>query len=148
VPAGTGMLVMSADETEVRGNTVRGNETTGVVVLNYRSILGDPRDAMYSPYPETTWVHDNTFAMNGADPHNDLLRNATETLPLEDIVWDGSVDPARASDPAARFCITGNTGARFRNLNLPDVGAGARTDLAPHNCMHPALPTITQPVGG
>ncbi len=147
VPAGTGMLVMSADETEVRGNTVRGNVTTGVVVLNYRSILGDPRDAMYSPYPETTWIHDNTFAMNGADPQYDLLRNATDMLPLEDILWDGSVDPMRATDPTARLCITGNTGARYRNLNLADVGAGARTDLAPHNCMHPALPMITQVAG-
>jgi hypothetical protein len=102
---------------------------------------------MYSPYPDTTWIHDNTFAMNGADPQYDLLRSAADPLPLEDIIWDGSVDPMRAMDPTARLCVTGNTGARFRNLNLADVGAGARTDLAPHNCMHPALPMITQVSG-
>lgn len=143
VPPGTGMLVMSADETEVRGNTIRGNVTAGVVVLNYVAFLNDPRDPMFNPYPETTWVHDNTFAMNGADPQNALLRASTSALPLEDIVWDGSYDPMRAMDPAARLCITNNPGARFRDLNVRDVGAGPRTDLAPHNCMHTPLPMLT-----
>ncbi len=140
VPAGIGVLVMSADETEVRGNTVRGNETAGFVLLNYRSFLGDPHDPMYSPYPETTWVHDNTFSNNGADPHYDLLR--AFGVPLEDILWDGSVDPMRATDPTARLCVTHNPGARFRNLSLGDLPSST-TDLAPHDCMQPPLPMIT-----
>jgi len=140
VPAGLGMLVMSADETEVRGNTVRNNETAGAVVINYRSFFGDPRDATFSASPETTWIHDNTFATNGADPHYELLRAFGS--PLEDVLWDGSVDPTRAADPTARLCVTGNTGARFRNLSLGDIPAST-TELAPHNCMHAPLPTIT-----
>lgn len=141
VPAGLGMLVMSADETEVRGNTVRRNRSSGVAVVNYSTVLGDPRDPMYNAYPETTWIHDNTFANNGDEP--EALLAMVGFAPIEDILWDGSADPARRADATARLCITNNGAARFRNFNVADIGAPS-TDLAAHNCTQAPLPEITR----
>ena len=141
VPPGTGVLVMAADQTEVRNNTIRNNNTVGVVVVDYRTAnSGTIRDMAYNTLPEGTWIHDNTFTSNGTDPHGDLA-GAVPARPVEDILWDGRVDPMRAGDAAARTCVTNNTGARFRNFNFEDLGSQS-TDLARVNCMLTPLPTI------
>lgn len=142
IPAGTGVLVMAADETEVRGNTIRNNVTAGVIVIDYRTAnSGTIRDTMYNTFPEGTWIHDNTFMNNGTDPRGDLAAVVSER-PVEDVLWDGRVDPMRASDMSARTCVTNNTGARFRNFSFEDLGSQS-TDLTRVNCMLAPLPMIT-----
>jgi parallel beta-helix repeat protein len=140
VPVGIGVLVMAADETEVRGNTIRRNNGTGVGVVNYRLVFRDPMDANYNVFPEGTLVRDNMFSDNGSAPMGEPL--SLLNAPVEDIIWDGAVDPARSADSAARTCVTGNGTARWRNLSINDV-ASSNTDLTRVNCTLPALPELT-----
>jgi hypothetical protein len=99
------------------------------------------------------YIHDNTFSGNGQNPHGglEIIKGAGQTL--EDIVWDGDVDPN--ADPATadqrRVCIQTNGSATFRDFQFSAVPSGIgdltvqSTDLAPHDCSYPALPTITLP---
>lgn len=140
VPTGIGVLVMAADETEVRGNTIRRNNGTGVGIVNYRLVFRDPMDPNYNIYPEGTLVRGNTFMGNGEMPMGEPL--SLLPTPVEDIVWDGAVDPMRAMDANARTCVTDNGAARWRNISINDV-ASSNSDLTRVNCTLPSLPEIT-----
>jgi hypothetical protein len=70
--------------------------------------------------------------------------------PLPDVLWDGIVDDAKkvegALPEALRVCIRANGDADFANFhadhaNFP-VEFEVTRDLAPHDCMHPALPAV------
>jgi parallel beta-helix repeat protein len=150
VPAGTGMMVLATDDIAVSANTIANNGSVGVAILSYdlaevlTGIAAD--DPMYDPYPETIYIHDNTFTNNGASPAT-LLLAFGGTPPLEDILWDGIVDPmAMDTDGHLKLCIQ-NTGARFRNAGVTITPTGPSpmptTDLAPHDCMHPTLPPVS-----
>jgi hypothetical protein len=62
---------------------------------------------------------------------------------LEDIVWDGDVDPKKDNTGGSlSLCIKGNGLATFRDINVPGLGMNQTTDLALHDCAHPANPPI------
>ncbi len=86
VPPGTGIMIMTADNTEVFDNTIRGNQTFGVAITSLY-ILYD-RDTVFDlgPLPENNWIHDNTFENNGYDPQGLVLELG---LPGADIGWTG-----------------------------------------------------------
>lgn len=140
VPGGTGAFILAADDTEFTGNEVRGNETTGLVIISYLTdILGNYDDDAYDPYSEGSWVHDNTFADNGDMPQG-LLGGLGLEVPLPDILSDGCQAEGQAMDPARRTCIREN-GATFRDIDLcGDMTAS--DDLAPYDCEHDAQSTI------
>ena len=86
VPPGTGIMIMTADNTEVYNNTIRGNQTFGVAVTSLY-ILYD-RDTVFDlgPLPENNWIHDNTFENNGYDPLG-LVKDIG--LGGADVMWTG-----------------------------------------------------------
>ncbi len=86
VPPGTGIMIMTADNTEVFDNTIRGNQTFGVAITSLY-ILYD-RDTVFDlgPLPENNWIHDNTFENNGYDPQGMVKELG---LPGADIGWTG-----------------------------------------------------------
>ncbi len=140
VPGGTGAFILAADDTEFTANEVRGNETTGLVIISYLTdILGAYDDDAYDPYSEGSWVHDNTFADNGDMPQG-LLGGLGLEVPLPDILSDGCEAEGQAADAARRTCIR-EDGATFRDIDLcGDMTAS--DDLAPYDCEHDAQPTI------
>lgn len=86
VPPGTGIMIMTADNTEVYENTIRGNQTFGVAVTSLY-ILYD-RDTVFDlgPLPENNWIHGNTFENNGYDPQG-LVKDIG--LGGADVMWTG-----------------------------------------------------------
>jgi cytochrome c peroxidase len=86
VPPGTGIMIMTADETEVFNNVIRNNQTVGVALTSLY-ILYD-RDTQFDlgPLPEGNWIHDNTFENNGYEPMGLV---AELDLPGSDIMWTG-----------------------------------------------------------
>ena len=72
MPPGTGVMIMTADNTEVFDNTIRGNKSLGVGVTSLYIIY--PRDTVFDlgPLPENNWIHDNTYEHNGYDPDQSL----------------------------------------------------------------------------
>lgn len=117
VPPGTGIMIMTADNTEVFGNTISGNKSFGVALTSLYMIY--PRDTVFDlgVTPENNWIHDNTYSHNGYDPAG-LVKDIG--VGGADIMWTGdgatnSFDESNATkfppilpgrnwpDPAKRF---------------------------------------------
>lgn len=85
VPPGTGVLVMAADNNEVTGNEIRGNDCYGVAVFSLETALEKDTAFDVGPIPENNWIHDNTYSDNGRNPAGALARAG---LKGADLVWD------------------------------------------------------------
>jgi cytochrome c peroxidase len=86
VPSGTGIMIMTADNTEVFNNTITGNQTFGVALTSLYMLY--PRDTVFDlgPLPENNWIHNNTFENNGYDPAG-MVKDLG--LPGADVLWSG-----------------------------------------------------------
>lgn len=141
VPPGTGMLLLAADGTEIRDNTITNNESVGVLVVSMSTIdtiLGTTPDPQTDGHAENSFIHNNTFTNNGTDPQSLLL--VLGTNPVENIVWDG-VLKAGATDT---FCLGDPPESSFRNMH-DSVGQPADDtfDASAHTCTKPPLPALS-----
>ncbi len=117
VPPGTGIMVMTADQTEIFGNTISGNKSFGVALTSLYMIY--PRDTVFDlgAIPENNFIHDNTYSNNGYDPAGlvkDLGVGGADLMWTGD-GWSNSFDEPNATkfppilpgrswpDPAKRF---------------------------------------------
>jgi parallel beta-helix repeat protein len=142
VPPGIGVLVLAADETDIHANTFRSNGSTAVLIVSCftNNNLSECRSTVtYDQFPQQTYVHGNTYEMNGTQPAP-IFAGLLNVTQLEDIVWDGDVDPSQPNDKVV--CVQETT-ATFRDFNARDAFANQSTDVAPHQCMLPPLPPIT-----
>ncbi|MDQ3035975.1 MAG: right-handed parallel beta-helix repeat-containing protein [Myxococcota bacterium] len=144
LPAGTGMMVLAANQVEIRDNQITGNESTGILVASYTAavFLGEPMptDPDYDLYIDDLWIHGNTFTENGTAPHEPLFQIAVVggATTLEDVVWDGELaEGASATD----FCFEGE--GTFRDGNLASMFMTQSTDRAPYMCTGAAVPGVT-----
>ncbi len=87
LPAGTGILIVAADRSEVRNNEIHGNETMGLGVISLQKLLPDRAEFDVGTEPEANWIHDNSYEDNGTDPDPALSEAG---LPGADLLWDGS----------------------------------------------------------
>ncbi|HEY3136798.1 MAG TPA: parallel beta-helix domain-containing protein [Blastocatellia bacterium] len=85
VPPGTGVLVMAADNNEVAGNEVRGNDCYGVAVFSLETAFEKDTAFDVGPIPENNWIHDNSYSDNGRNPAGALARAGIKGA---DLVWD------------------------------------------------------------
>ena len=148
VPRGTGILIAMAHDTQVYANTLRGNGGPAILILSWPTIAFltglAANDDQYDQFSEGSYLHDNVFSGNGATPPVEFTGEPLSlTPPIEAILWDGFVDTMKpaASVEQRRQCIINNTGASFRNFNVPDL-ANPKTDLAAHACAHAPLPRV------
>jgi len=141
LPVGVGFMILAADENEVRGNTSRGNNTTGLMVISYSEAFFEPADdPNFDAYPEGNYVHDNVFVANGAAPEA-----ALEPLygkPAPDMVQDGCLDPDKVQAPALVNCFDQNGAASYLNFDLCGGGMNPSTELMAVTCQHPELPEL------
>jgi hypothetical protein len=86
VPPGTGIMIMTADHTEIFNNVIRDNSTVGIGLTSLYLIY--PRDTVFDlgPLPEHNWIHDNIYSNNGYDPQGLV---AEIGVPGADILWTG-----------------------------------------------------------
>jgi len=147
IPPGLGILVMAIDNVEISNNNLHDNLTTGVLLISFKTVElldsfeRDP-DPDYDPYPETYYIHDNTFADNGTSP-DPLFVDNFGLSELPDITWDGFTDPDKDnSDGALSICIRNNAEASFLNMDVFGGGMGSTTELTAHDCEHPALAPV------
>jgi len=85
VPPGGGILIMAADETEVTGNEIRGNNSYGVAVMSLS--VSFPRNTSFDvgPLPERNRIHGNIYADNGRSPAPKITEAG---LAGADLLWD------------------------------------------------------------
>ena len=95
VPAGSGIIVMAADDVRIEGNIITGNNTAGILVSDL-SFIGDiSSDPDSEPNPDRLAVLDNFMEDNGTDAVAEVkaLSMATNfTTRGPDIVAVGSAE--------------------------------------------------------
>jgi parallel beta-helix repeat protein len=98
VPPGGGILIMAADDTEVTGNEIRGNNSYGVSVISLDSSFPAGTKYDVGPVPERNWIHDNRYADNGRQPAESIKARG---LKGGDLIWDLSGWSNRWDEPTA-----------------------------------------------
>jgi parallel beta-helix repeat protein len=147
VPPGIGFMILASDNNELRDNKIRGNKSTGVVIVEYETATGalfEPfDDPDYDIYAQANWVHDNEFSGNGTDP-SELIAGITKERPVPDLFHDGCSDAKRDNaDGSLTNCFSDNTGdkgaASYVNIDLCGSLANQTTDIKPVTCKHEPL---------
>jgi parallel beta-helix repeat protein len=67
IPAGTGILVMAADDVKIEGNIITGNNTAGIIVTDLSYAANVSADPDSEPNPDNLAVLDNFMQDNGND---------------------------------------------------------------------------------
>jgi parallel beta-helix repeat protein len=86
VPPGTGIMLMTADNTEIFNNTIRNNQTAGLILTSLYILY--ERDTVFDlgPLPENNTVYGNRWENNGYSPAG---MAAEIGIPGADIIWTG-----------------------------------------------------------
>lgn len=101
VPAGSGILILSADTTEVTGNTFTGNKSfaVGLVALtDFPGFFGEQSAWDIPVVPENNWIHDNVYSNNGYDPDPEVLEAGFIGA---DLLWSTAGPGNRWDEPTA-----------------------------------------------
>ncbi|WP_448566823.1 parallel beta-helix domain-containing protein [Thalassotalea ganghwensis] len=67
IPAGTGILIMAADEVIVEGNIISGNKTAGIIITDHNNAPNTTMDPESDPAPDKVMILDNLMLNNGYD---------------------------------------------------------------------------------
>jgi putative cofactor-binding repeat protein len=67
IPAGTGILIMAADEVVVEGNVIKNNKTAGILITDHGSAPNVTIDPESDPSPDRIMILDNLMTNNGYD---------------------------------------------------------------------------------
>ncbi|MFT6033652.1 MAG: parallel beta-helix repeat protein [Arenicella sp.] len=65
IPAGTGILVMAADQVIIENNIISDNKTAGILIVDHGSAANVSDDPESEPNPDQVSVLDNTMLNNG-----------------------------------------------------------------------------------
>lgn len=147
VPAGTGLLINANDRVEVFENQFGDNRTAHVLIA---SSFDDSQGVQptFDPFPETLYIHDNLYAGGGDAPDLEALetlRQAAfgESGRLPSIVWDGVVNPDKASDgvlpPELALCVGNPADAQLVNVDAGGGYSSISLDMTSHLCVHDRL---------
>lgn len=139
VPPGTGVMLLAANDVELRGNTIEGNDSTGVLAISFATaelagLVGEPDDG-YDPWLEGAYLHGNTYTGNGAHPAAlfTVVTSPAGIDTLEDVVFDGFVGPELSAETT--FCMQGSGTYRDADFDAPAAMQMSTTDLGAHACM-------------
>jgi parallel beta-helix repeat protein len=69
IPAGTGILIMAADEVIVENNIITGNKTAGIIINDHYNAPNVTIDPGSDPYSDKVMILDNVMDNNGYDTH-------------------------------------------------------------------------------
>jgi len=72
IPAGTGILVMAADDVVIEGNIIRDNKTTGILITDHGNAANVTIDPESEPNPDRVKILNNTMLNNGYDTIGDV----------------------------------------------------------------------------
>jgi parallel beta-helix repeat protein len=149
VPAGSGVVLNSADKVEIFDNDIADNKTANVIISSYWSTgymnkYGVSKD--YDPYPEEVYVHGNRFKGGGDSPDGLDLKALKVAMfglngALPDVLWDGYINAKRAQGP--QICVEGGSGVL--NADGPNKYKSPSMVGDRMRCSLPPLPTIALP---
>lgn len=150
VPAGIGVMLLAANQVEVRNNEITGNLSSGIVVVSFQTVvvLGveDPTesDPDFDMFSEDIWLHDNETSNNGQEPLDELALIGLSATPmvttLEDILYDGFVPGADTE-----LCISETGTIRVATPTPEGMFPGQSTDPEPFDCTGATVAPVTLP---
>lgn len=98
VPPGSGVMILGADEVEVTGNQIEGNQSFGIAMIHLDMLYGKGAKYDLDPVPENNWIYGNTFVNNGYEPAGIIKENGFDG---RDILWDLSGNGNSWDEPEA-----------------------------------------------
>lgn len=100
VPAGTGLLIISADTTDVTGNTFKDNKSLAVGIVAVTDFPGFFNQTTWDipVLPENNWIHANTYVNNGYDPDPGVIEAGFKG---RDLLWSTAGDGNRWDESGA-----------------------------------------------
>ncbi|HMY21640.1 MAG TPA: parallel beta-helix domain-containing protein [Polyangium sp.] len=139
VPKGCGMVLLATDQNEIALNKIVDNDTTGVLILSYtEKFIGTSKDPNFDEYPESNYIHDNTFDKNGLLPDGKMGAIVVKK-PIPDVVTDGCVDAMKMNtNNSLTNCLKNNGSGTFTDIGVCN-GFMQTTDIAPVTCEQPAV---------
>lgn len=72
IPAGTGILIMAADDVIIENNIISGNDNAGVVIVDLVNGADASKDPNAEPNPDRVVILDNLMYNNGNKPKGEL----------------------------------------------------------------------------
>lgn len=99
IPAGTGILIMAADEVVIHDNIITGNKTAGMLVVDHQNASNVTIDPESDPVPDKVAILNNFMMNNGFDTIDEV-----KALMLTEFKT-GSPDIVRVGD-ARDGCIS------------------------------------------
>lgn len=72
IPAGTGILIMAADDVVIEGNIISDNKTAGVLITDHDNASNVTFDPDSEPNPDRVALLDNVMLNNGYDTINEI----------------------------------------------------------------------------
>ena len=113
IPAGTGILVMAADDVVIEGNIISNNKTAGIIINDHSYASNITMDMESDPNSDRTMILDNVMLNNGYDTIPEVTAVALTELHtgLIDIVHVG---------PSKDSCIINRH--RYRAVGIGNYG--------------------------
>ncbi len=145
VPYGVGAMILASDDNEFHNNTIRGNDSTGIITVSYNLELLPPYDdESFDRFAQGNYIHDNTFEGNGTMPALlAIVVSGNMDTPLPDIMDDGCADPDLMNEnDALTNCVGDNGGATYYDASM--CGGSPTSDPSGVACSHPALPELPE----
>jgi parallel beta-helix repeat protein len=147
VPAGSGLMILANDNIEIFDNDFTDNDSANIMIVSYYITDRPFDDPDYDPFPESIFIHDNTFEGGGTNPDSDpllALKSATDA-PIPDVVWDGTMMPGK--QPSEILCLRENNDPTFVNLDASNGFAAPSFYTDVHDCVLTELTEISLATG-
>jgi parallel beta-helix repeat protein len=100
IPAGTGILVMAADDVVIEGNVISGNKVSGVIITDHAHASNITADPDSDPKSDRVKLLDNVMLNNGYD----TIKEAKALLLADGKVGRNNLDIVRVG-PSPGSCI-------------------------------------------
>ena len=141
IPAGTGILIMAADDVRIEGNIITGNNTAGIIVTDLSYAANVSNDPESEPNPDRISILDNFMDDNGLDAEGEvkalMLATTLSTRGPDIIAAGGGEDSDNCINNIGRYRTTGldkwgtcdiQTTADIKTYLLPDGAPPRSTD--------------------
>jgi parallel beta-helix repeat protein len=143
VPAGSGLMILANDNIEIFDNDFNDNDSSNIMIVSYYITDRPFDDPDYDPFPESIYIHGNSFEGGGANPDSEpliALKSATGA-PIPDVVWDGTMMPDK--QPNEILCLQENNDLTFVNLDASNGFASPNFYTDAHDCVLAPLNKIS-----
>ena len=95
IPAGSGMVIMAADDVRIEDNIITGNKNAGIIVVDLSFAANVSADPESEPNPDGIQILENFFNDNGAEPVTEvkaLMLTSKFTTDGPDVIAAGGAE--------------------------------------------------------